>query len=264
MASRWVRLRFRSLEAYEAFETSIEGLQAGDRVVAATERGTVLGTVVGSPLARPPGAGEGRKVLRRAAPEDLARAEENFLREIEAFRYVRDQIRSRALQVKVARVELALDGTRLTVLYSAAERGDLRDFGRELAQHFHLRVDMRQVGARDEARALGGVGPCGQVVCCARFLTSLKSIAVKMAKEQSFPSTPQRINGVCGRLKCCLAFEVGAYVEGKRSLPPCGARCNVARGEGRVVAVDPLGRNLTLEFSDGKRAVVPAAEIKSS
>ena len=143
-----------------------------------------------------------------ATREDLAVRSKQQLREREAYRVALLKIRERGLGMKLTRVELALDGSRLVFYFTADGRVDFRELVRELAAEFHTRIEMRQIGVRDEAKMLGGYGTCGRPLCCTTFLTSFEPISIKMAKQQDLSLNPSKLSGLCGRLKCCLRYEL--------------------------------------------------------
>src|SRR3984957_20319718 len=184
----------------------------GDQVVVQAETGPALGTVVRSIPARderrrPPPASPNR-VVRLATREDIVTRMKQEHREREAYRVGLLKIRERGLGMKLTRVEQALDGSRLIFYFTAHGRIDFRDRVRELAAEFHARIEMRQIGVRDEAKMIGGYGSCGRALCCTTFLTSLQAVSIRMAKQQDLSLNPSKLSGLCGRLKCCLRYEL--------------------------------------------------------
>jgi cell fate regulator YaaT (PSP1 superfamily) len=183
----------------------------GDHVVVQSESGPALATVVRSN----PHLSDRRRSMtdssarvRLATREDLAVRSKQQLREREAYRVALLKIRERCLGMKLTRVELALDGSRLVFYFTADGRVDFRELVRELAAEFHTRIEMRQIGVRDEAKMLGGYGTCGRPLCCTTFLTSFEPVSIKMAKQQDLSLNPSKLSGLCGRLKCCLRYEL--------------------------------------------------------
>jgi len=185
---------------------------AGESVVVQTENGAALGTVtanVPQTVARKPGAADpSRRIVRLASPEDIVARMRHRHREQEAFRIALLKIRERGLSMKLTRVEQAFDGSRLLFYFTADARVDFRELVRELAAEFRTRIEMRQIGVRDEAKALGGYGTCGRPLCCTTFLTSFEPVSIKMAKQQDLSLNPSKLSGLCGRLKCCLRYEL--------------------------------------------------------
>jgi cell fate regulator YaaT (PSP1 superfamily) len=186
--------------------------RTGDQVVVQTENGAALGTVVRShsevtERRRPPGDSPNR-VVRLATRDDIVAKMKQRHREQEAFRIALLRIRERGLPMKLTRVEQAFDGSRLLFYFTAEGRVDFRELVRELAAEFRSRIEMRQIGVRDDAKVIGGYGTCGRPLCCTTFLTSFEPVSIKMAKEQDLSLNPSKLSGLCGRLKCCLRYEL--------------------------------------------------------
>jgi cell fate regulator YaaT (PSP1 superfamily) len=192
--------------------SAMSALSHGDKVIVQTADGRALGTVtraVAVLAARkcPPADSE-LKVVRRATRDDVVTRLKQQQREQEAQRICLMKIRERGLAMKLARVEQLFDGSRLIFYYTAEGRVDFRELVRDLAAHFRIRIEMRQIGVRDEARMLGGYGSCGRPLCCTTFLQSFEPISIKMAKQQNLSLNPSKLSGMCGRLKCCLRYEL--------------------------------------------------------
>lgn len=183
----------------------------GEQVVVQTEAGSAIGTVtrvVPAMAQRRPQADPAAKVIRRATKEDVVARFKHEQRELEAQRVCVLKIKERSLPMKLARVEQLFDGSRLIFYYTAEGRVDFRELVRDLASHFRTRIEMRQIGVRDEARMLGGYGSCGRPLCCTTWLTSFEPVSIKMAKQQNLSLNPSKLSGMCGRLKCCLRYEL--------------------------------------------------------
>ena len=183
----------------------------GEQVVVQTDAGPAIGTVmreVPAMAQRRPVAQPGQHVIRRATKEDVVARLKHEQREAEAQRICVLKIKERSLPMKLARVEQLFDGSRLIFYYTAEGRVDFRDLVRDLAGHFRTRIEMRQIGVRDEARMLGGYGSCGRPLCCTTWLTSFEPVSIKMAKQQKLSLNPSKLSGMCGRLKCCLRYEL--------------------------------------------------------
>jgi cell fate regulator YaaT (PSP1 superfamily) len=184
----------------------------GETVVVHTEGGHAVGTVVRSipQLAerRRPPADSPNRVVRLATHEDIVARLKQQHREKEAYRVALLKIRERGLGMKLTRVEQAFDGSRLVFYFTAEGRVDFRELVRELASEFRTRIEMRQMGVRDEAKVLGGYGTCGRPLCCTTFLTTFEPVSIKMAKQQDLSLNPSKLSGLCGRLKCCLRYEL--------------------------------------------------------
>ena len=185
-------------------------LRHGDAVIVETPDGRALGTVTRSVAAmaakRVPA--EDARVVRKATHEDVVTRLKHQQREKEAQRICQMKIRERGLAMKLARVEQLFDGSRLIFYYTAEGRVDFRELVRDLAAHFRTRIEMRQIGVRDEARMLGGYGSCGRPLCCTTFLQTFEPVSIKMAKQQQLSLNPSKLSGMCGRLKCCLRYEL--------------------------------------------------------
>lgn len=184
----------------------------GDRVVVQTERGQALGQVTRSvPLVRDkrtPSDVSSHRLVRRATREDVSKRLAQERREQEALRVCTMKVRERGLPMKLARVEQLFDGAKLIFYFTADGRVDFRELVRELAGHFRTRIEMRQIGPRDEAKMLGGYGSCGRPLCCTTWLTTFEPVTIKMAKRQHLSLSPSKLSGQCGRLKCCLRYEL--------------------------------------------------------
>ena len=174
----------------------------------ATAIGTVAKTIPALEQRRRPPADSPRRVVRLATRDDLALRARQQQRERDAFRVCLMKIRERGLGMKLTRAEQAFDGSRLVFYFTADARVDFRDLVRELASEFHTRIEMRQIGVRDEAKLLGGYGTCGRPLCCTTFLTTFEPVSIKMAKQQDLTLNPSKLSGLCGRLKCCLRYEL--------------------------------------------------------
>ena len=186
--------------------------RAGEQVVVSTDAGPALGTVVRGVSAiverHRPSDDSSKRVIRVATREDVVVRLKQEQRERDAYRVALLKIRERGLGMKLTRVEQSFDGSRLVFYFTAESRVDFRELVRELAAEFHTRIEMRQIGVRDEAKALGGYGTCGRPLCCTTFLTAFEPVSIKMAKQQDLSLNPSKLSGLCGRLKCCLRYEL--------------------------------------------------------
>ena len=187
-------------------------LRPGDAVIVQTLDGLALGTVTRVPSAlaerREPAADSTQVVVRRASQDDVVQRLKQQQRELEAHRVAQLKIRERGLGMKLTRVEHVFDGSRLIFYYTADSRVDFRELVRDLAAHFRMRIEMRQIGVRDEAKMLGGYGSCGRPLCCTTWLNTFEPVSIKMAKQQQLSLNPSKLSGQCGRLKCCLRYEL--------------------------------------------------------
>ncbi|MBI4518334.1 MAG: stage 0 sporulation protein [Deltaproteobacteria bacterium] len=237
-------------------------LQPGDQVVVETERGSALGTVVRSDLLRPVEAGAklGR-VIKKADGRDLAREDANLRRQREAQRIALHRIRERGLAMKLISVECSFDGGKISFYFCAEGRVDFRDLVRDLAHTLHTRIEMKQIGARDETRFIGGIAACGRELCCASWLTEFEAISVKMAKDQGLSLNPTKLAGMCGRLKCCLRFEYLTYRELGRRLPAIGSAVACVKGDGVVTHQDVLKQTVKIRHQDGSETEASLEEL---
>lgn len=184
---------------------------AGEQVVVETAGGPAVATVTAMPNAvaeRRPPAEPPNTVLRRVSADDIVQKLKQQQCEAEARRIAQMKVRERALPMKLTKVQAELDGSRITFFYTSDDRVDFRELVRDLASHFHTRIEMRQIGVRDEARMLGGYGSCGRPLCCTTWLKAFEPVSIKMAKQQHLSLNPSRLAGQCGRLKCCLRYEL--------------------------------------------------------
>ncbi|GAB4372831.1 MAG: hypothetical protein Kow00128_21890 [Deltaproteobacteria bacterium] len=212
------------------FECTGIPVERGDYAVVQTERGAVVGEVVQrlSDQSPPSGKGSYAKVLRSATADDLRADQENARREGEAHACCLARIAARRLPMKLIRTEILLDRSKTIFYFTADGRVDFRELVKDLAHELRTRIEMRQIGVRDEARMVGGVGPCGKEFCCASFLKQFEPITVRMAKDQNLSMNPAKLSGVCGRLMCCLLYEH----EGRRKNRSCGG-CAPAGSDNR-------------------------------
>jgi len=240
---------------------------AGERVLVDSERGSRLGWVAAPPARRAVASRDRmRRVIRRANDNDLRGEREGDADRTRALRVAKDKAAALGLPLKVFRVELSGQlgrGAKLNVYYTSDERIDLRDFIRDVGTEIGgARIELRQLGVRDEAKAVGGIGSCGLTLCCTTWLPDFVPVSIKMAKDQGLVLSPTKVSGQCGRLKCCLVYEQAGYAELRKGLPKLGKRVIGARGEGRVVEVDVLRQRVRVSYGAGDTEVVPAAEVK--
>jgi len=236
----------------------------GQRVVIRSDRGTEVGEVLCPATDRTalflenPIQGQ---ILRPASPEDLA-SEANLadLRR-EGFATCREFIAKRRLQMDLVDVEAIHGHERMVFYYLSEKRVDFRELVKDLARAFHTRIEMRQIGVRDEAKLLADYGDCGKPVCCNTHLSRMPPVSMRMAKVQKTTLDPSKISGRCGRLKCCLRYEFDTYQAFEQQLPAVGVRVVTARGSGRVLALEVLARKVVVEFEDRRRIVVGHDEI---
>lgn len=226
-------VRLRGVCKMYHFDCTGTSLKRGDYAVIQTERGPLVGEVVQRIDAFEPRGQKSpyAKVLRPATAEDIRVHQENARREAEAHDFCLKRIEARELPMKLARTEVLLDRSKATFYFTADGRIDFRELVKDLAHELRTRIEMRQIGVRDEARVVGGVGPCGMGLCCATFLNDFEPITVKMAKDQKLPLNPAKLSGVCGRLMCCLIYEHESYARAKACGTCAGSPSKAARAE---------------------------------
>ena len=234
------------------------------KVVIRSDRGQELGDVLCPATDRSamflenPGRGE---ILRVASDDDLAAAAKLSARQQEGLVGCREFITKRRLQMDLVDVEAILGDERMIFYYLAEKRVDFRDLVKDLARAFQTRIEMRQIGVRDEAKLLADYGDCGKPVCCNTHLSRMPPVSMRMAKVQKTTLDPSKISGRCGRLKCCLRYEFDTYQALERDLPSIGSKVVTSRGQGRVLAQEILSQKVVVEFEDRRRVVVGADEI---
>jgi cell fate regulator YaaT (PSP1 superfamily) len=238
-------------------------LREGDYVVVQAERGEDLGRVhhTAEWVRRPELYGSLRQVLRPARPEDLEALERNRGKEERAFQICKDRVVQRDIEMKVVDCEYQLDGNRITFYFTAEKRVDFRDLVKDLAAAFRTRIELRQIGVRDEAGRIGGVGTCGRELCCSTWLRQFEPITLKMAKDQGLSPSPSKISGACGRLKCCLRYELDFYKEVAREFPKIGSRLTLMDGEWEVGRVDIFRGEIHLITDDGKESMIALSAV---
>lgn len=249
------------------FDPAEHNVQAGDQVIVSTERGQEFGTATAdimevtdemisqlkSPL---------KPVVRIADEADKQRAEELRQKGEEALSTFKELAAQTSDQMRPVMVEFLFDGDKAVFYFESEERIDFRELVRKLASVFHVRVDMRQIGVRDGARMIGGLGHCGQELCCARLGGEFSPVSIRMAKEQNLSLNPQKISGCCGRLMCCLRYEYEAYKEVNSRAPKNGAKIEVPGGMAKVTEVNVPLERVTLELEDGKQIKIPLSEME--
>lgn len=203
-----------------------------------------------------------QRVLRRAAEEEVKRSVTLRADEPRVRRVVREKVAKHKLKMKVSEAEWQFDRNKLTVYFTAERRVDFRELVKDLARTFRTRIELKQIGVRDEAALLGGVGRCGRELCCSTWLRELKPVSLQLAKDQQLSLNPAQISGCCGRLMCCLTYEHSAYVEARKRFPREGRWLSTGKGRERVIAVDIWRERVTLKDEDGDRRSMELAELK--
>jgi cell fate regulator YaaT (PSP1 superfamily) len=250
--ARIVRIQFTTAGKLYDFSVGRVEPKPGDRVIVETERGKSIGQVVAGPIELDDAAlPEGIKQIQRLAePSDLAIQAANSLKEREAHKFCLNRIKERVMDMKLVKVEYLFDGSKAIFYFTADGRVDFRELVKDLAHSFHTRIEMRQIGVRDESKMVGGIGICGRELCCSSYLREFEPVSVKMAKEQSLALNPSKISGQCGRLLCCLSYEFETYCSLRKGLPKCGKRVQCGCVDGEVVKVNVLAGTVTVKNSD--------------
>ncbi len=265
MAGNWI-VRHGAMRFLGEFEPDMHLYARGDEVVVRTDRGHELGTVLcpSTPEAlaglNEPTHGRIVRPLSEADRKHKARLEQLKGESLDAcIKFVE----GRKLQMEPIDTEHLFGGERIIFYFLAEKRVDFRELVKDLARAFQTRIEMRQIGVRDEAKLLADYGDCGKPVCCNTHMTTMPPVSMRMAKMQKSTLDPSKISGRCGRLKCCLRFEQDIYEEFQEELPPPGARVVTTKGQGRVLAQEVLARKVLVEFEDGRRLPVAAADVLS-
>lgn len=261
-----VTVKFRNAGKQYDFDTNGLELNCQDQVVVETSRGRALGTVVRSPrnivdIGKRPQ--ELKKVIRIATEADINMTRISRAKEDEAFAFCNERIKKRNLPMNLVKADYLFDGSKILFHFTAENRIDFRELVKDLAHHFHTRIEMRQIGVRDEAKLIGGLGICGRELCCSTFITEFQPVSVKMAKQQGLALNPSKISGQCGRLLCCLGYEYDTYCSMAKKLPKTGRKVQYEGQEATVVAVNILAQSVTLRL-EGKNVEVPVDALSRS
>lgn len=257
-------VRFReSSKIYYFSPGDVTDLQVGDRVIVETSRGQELGVIKMPPkeVDQSKIVGQLKPILRRATAIDLLDAQHFQAQEAQALEQCKELVNKSSLPMKVVGAEYSYDGTRLTFFFTSEQRVDFRDLVRELAHIFKTRIELRQIGVRDEAKMKGGLGKCGRMLCCATWLHEFCPVSIRMAKQQDLPLTPMEISGLCGRLLCCLEYENDYYQEVKGKFPKVGKAIMTPRGPGKVAKVSVLRETVTVLLEDGSTIELTADQV---
>ena len=208
-----------------------------------------------------------KPVLRIASQRDLDAVKRNAERKPEAMRLAVEQIQKHKLNMKLIDCDFAFDGAKVVFFYSAPSRVDFRELLKDLSAIFKMRIELRQIGIRDEIKMIGGLGPCGRECCCSAYMPDIRKVSIKMAKSQNLSLNPTKISGVCGRLMCCLEYENDYYVEASKQVPKVGSEVKTPEGKGIVVNVNMLKMECRVKIEDKKKDIItfhdyPVKDIK--
>ena len=253
-----VGVSFREAGKVYYFDPLDKSYSVGENVIVETARGVEFGTVklgnkevdsseIVSPL---------KPIMRKATAEDVAKNDKNRIAEEEAAVICKKKIESHGLGMNLTGVEYTFDNSKLIFYFTCESRVDFRELVKDLASTFRTRIELRQIGIRDEAKMLGGLGICGRKFCCASFLSDFVQVSIKMAKEQNFSLNSAKVSGACGRLMCCLRYEHETYEEALKRTPPTGSVVETKDGQGTVVETMPLAEMIKVKLTDKDKEII--------
>lgn len=254
-----VQIKLRESGKITYFSTSGMRFKVGEHVIIEADRGLDYGQVLSEPEAILESDLEEplRKIIRKANPWDMHQIDKNKNKIKEVMESCSKKIKERKLAMKLIDAEYSFDRSKIVFYFTAEGRVDFRDLVKDLASAFKTRIELKQIGVRDEAKMLGGLGPCGRALCCATHLKDFEPVTIKMAKEQNLPLNPTKISGLCGRLMCCLGYEYSTYKDLMKGMPREGEIIKTPKGNAKVLSINALKRSATVEFEDGSQAEVP-------
>ena len=260
-----VDIQFRPGQKVYFFDPNGFTLSSGDDVIIDTARGAEFGTCTASPHKIPMKdvVAPLRKVLRKATAQDQKVIRDNRAKEQHAYQVCQQKIAAHGLDMQLVGAECTFDGSKLLFYFTADERVDFRELVKDLASVFHIRIELRQIGVRDKAKMVGGLGICGRPFCCASFLDDFQPVSIKMAKTQNLSLNPTKISGTCGRLMCCLKYEQDAYEDLIRNSPKAESFVDTPEGRGTIVEIDLLRQRVKVRMEDAPEtiSVFPNADI---
>lgn len=238
-----------------------DDVKAGDYVICELEKGSTLGVVVTEPI---DSEKEGlKKALRKPTEDELKDYFSLKEKEQYAYDFCKQKIRELNLPMKLLTAEYLFAGSKLLFYFVSEGRVDFRELVKELAKEFKVRIELRQVGVRDEAKLIGGLGNCGNICCCRRFLNNFSIVSIRMVKEQSLALNPAKISGICGRLMCCLSYEYEMYMDYKKEFPKVGKKVTLQQGEGKIIKHNALSSTIIVELDDGREIIASLKDIKT-
>ena len=247
-----ISVKFKENGRAYSFDPAGIKAEQGEYVIVETQNGTEIGTVsvANHEVAKDAIVKPLKKVIRKATEKDMARREDNKRKEKEAFGICEELILAHKLDMKLVEVEYSFDANKIVFFFTSDGRVDFRELVKDLASRFHTRIELRQIGVRDEAKMLGGLGICGRPYCCKQFLNDFQPVSIKMAKEQGLSLNPTKISGSCGRLMCCLKYEQDAYEYLNSLTPSVGSTVKTPEGNAVVTEVNLITGYLTVRLSD--------------
>lgn len=259
-----IGVRFKKVGKVYYFSPAGKKVKVGDSVIVETAKGVECGEVVlgSKEIDEKEFPAQLKPIMRVATPQDFKTVENNKIKEKEAFKICEEKIAKHKLSMNLVDVEATFDNNKLLFYFTAENRVDFRELVKDLASVFRTRIELRQIGVRDEAKMLGGIGSCGQPYCCSRFLGEFQPVSIKMAKEQGLSLNPAKISGACGRLMCCLKYEQDAYTELLKATPKCGAIVKTAEGRGVVEDSNLLTGKLRVKLESEAVVTVDKKEVE--
>ena len=239
-------------------------LEIGDKAICHVDKAIEMSEVVASPteVSENDMGATLIKIIRKATYYDLSVEELNRSKEEEGVKKFEELTKQHKLSMKLVDVHVMFDKSKMVFYFTAEKRVDFREMVKELASYFKIRIELRQIGVRDEAKIVGGLGPCGMNLCCKSFLTDFESISIKMAKDQNLPLNPLKISGICGRLMCCLKYEYESYREFLEMAPERGVKVKTRLGIGVISGHDPLKKSVIVEFTNENKISALLEEIE--
>ncbi len=252
-----VGIRFKPAGKIYIFDPKQVFLKVGDNVIVETARGLEYGQVVSKVRYMPEEELKHpiKPVIRKATPKDDADHEKNIQRALEAYEIAKKEIEKHKLDMKLINAEYTFDATKVIFNFTAEGRVDFRELVKDLAAIFHNRIELRQVGVRDEAKMMGGLGQCGLELCCHKWMSEFVPVSIKMAKEQGLSLNPGKISGICGRLLCCLQFESDCYECALKQLPGIGYKVKTSDGTGTVIKLEPLKGKVSVKYDSDEQII---------
>ena len=261
-----VGIRFKPAGKIYHFDCGAFVLKQGEHVIVETEKGLGFGTVAlpPAPMEKKPRGKALKKVFRIASKNDHRRRAKNIDLEARAYKFCQKCIKHSSLKMNLFSVESTFDASRLTFFFTADGRVDFRDLVKRLVKEFRVRIEMRQVGIRNQAKMCGGLGRCGREICCSAFIEKFDPVSIKMAKQQGLSLNPTKISGQCGRLMCCLTYENKTYVKLREGFPKLGKHIHVHGEKGKVIRHNVLDRQISVRLEGGSEIELDVDDIGSN
>ncbi len=259
-----VGIKFKSSGKIYDFDCGPFVLDIDDKVIVTTEHGLGYGVVATPPVPVSERTSKSplKKVFRLATEADALHLEKNAQLENRAFDFCMTQVESLSLEMNLFSVESTFDASKLTFFFTAEGRVDFRQLVKNLVREFRLKIEMRQVGIRNQAKMCGGIGRCGREICCSLFIEKFEPISIRMAKEQGLSLNPTKISGLCGRLMCCLTYENSTYKHLKKEIPKIGKIIDTPKGQAKVIRQNVIRSKITVKLEDGQEYELSVKEIK--